>query len=118
MHTLSTDVRELFTVVGVLQTPQAKGSMEEENRSLESFHPKHPGTIKGRIGTIPGNHGTASSFSIGMPIVHPLDGLLQAQNSIIPAEIGLQMPHYHFYWVRLACSFQAAAGYRFHMARF
>jgi hypothetical protein len=110
--------RTLFTVEGFLpDAPVTRGGVEEE-ASFESAPPRRDITSKGRMATIPTPRGIGSSFSIGTPIVHPLDGLLHLQNASIPPDIQLQMARYHFYWVRLACSFQAASGYRFRMARF
>jgi hypothetical protein len=59
-----------------------------------------------------------SEFSIGEPVVLPLAEYFQQSGQTVPADIQLQMQHYEFYQVELACSFQAAQGCRFHDASF
>jgi hypothetical protein len=59
-----------------------------------------------------------SKFSIGEPKVYPFAGLLTQNGQPVPADIYLQLQHYEFYQVQLACSFWAAEGCRFHVACF
>jgi hypothetical protein len=59
-----------------------------------------------------------SYASIGEPIIFPLDQILAASNTKLPADVQLQRKEYDFYSVQLACSFKAASGCRFHDARF
>ena len=76
------------------------------------------GTVKGAAGEISTNLRAKSYFSIGEPIVLPLAQLLTERGEAISADIRLQMQHYDFYQIQLACSFQPAPSCRFHDARF
>ncbi len=59
-----------------------------------------------------------SHVSIGAPVPQPLRELFKKSGKPLPVDIQLQTKLYEFYQVRLACSFIAGAGCRFHDARF
>jgi hypothetical protein len=91
----------LGVIEGVIDE-SVRGELEEAMRSLSVT-----GTIEGVLGST--NH-----FSIGTPLVFPVDSGQSADQRLIPPNLA----GYEFYRVQLACTFEPAAHYRFHDATF
>jgi hypothetical protein len=72
-----------------------------------------PGATKGGQVDLTMPFRTPSHFSIGEPIVFPVE-----PETAAPASTGHELDAFEFYQVQLACSFAAAAGCRFTDARF
>jgi hypothetical protein len=102
------DQRALFEVEGQLSEEDAL--FLEESTGI--------GSASRSVGEIATPLRARSFVSIGQPIVHDLTKLLAKRADPVPADMQLQTKHHEFYQVQLTCSFQAAAGCRFHDARF
>jgi hypothetical protein len=119
-------IQELFVAEGQLLPSIQYESYFRGDEGLESTRPTSKGrsappdrTFQGRVGTIPTTSAqNMNRFSIGLPVVHPLDRLHAAMGTAIAPDIQHLLSDYQFFWVQLACTFQAAEGYRFHNARF
>src|SRR4051812_12378788 len=101
------DQQELFQVEATI-TEEAIRRFE----SQEALIPKGAGV---EIRTLLRD---ASHIIVGQPIVFPLAKLLKARGETLPAEIRLQNKDYEFHLIQLSCTLDAAAGCRFHEARF
>ncbi len=96
---------------------QVEGQLSEED-SLFLEETSGFSTVRDVVGNISTPFRAKSKFAIGNPIVLPLANLLRRGGQKVPADIRLQLQHYEFYQVNLACSLQAAQGCRFHDASF
>ena len=99
--TISMDQPPLANIDGVIDE-SLKGELEEAMQSLSAT-----GTIEGVLSST--NH-----FTIGTPVVFPIDASQSADQRLIPANL----VGYEFYRVQLACTFDPAPHYRFHDATF
>ena len=110
--------KTLYTAEGYLPGPSENDGMDMESCLESTRLPRHFSGKGGYTASAQQQDTVCSFFSIGTPVVFPLDQLLREQNETIPAAIRLQMPAYHFYYVHMACSFQASPGYQLTSAQF
>jgi len=99
--TVSTDQPPLGEIDGMIDET-VRGELTEAMQSLST------------TGTIPGILNSVNRFSIGTPLVFPVESSQSAEQRLIPANLA----GYEFYRVQLACTFDPAPHYRFHAATF
>lgn len=99
--TVSMDQPALGVIDGAIDE-SVRGDLAEAMQSLST------------TGAIPGVLSSLNRFTIGTPLVFPIDPGQSADQRLIPANLA----GYEFYRVQLACTFDPAPHYRFHQATF